>query len=101
MQCQIPHHLAESLGTDTFDLTWTLHYLGLALERQGKLAEAESLYREILMIRQKLSANPRGQLLMTLANVLRKQGKHSEADALLPLTIGSFRKQAELGEIDA
>jgi tetratricopeptide (TPR) repeat protein len=86
---------------DRFGFTWTLHYLGLALERQGKLAEAENTYREILMIRQKLSANPRGQLLMALAGVLRKQGKRSEADALLPSTVDAFRKQADLGELDA
>jgi len=65
------------------------------------LAEAESSYREVLAIREKLSVNPRGHLLLQLAGVLRNQGKAADADALFPQAIAAFRIQADGGEVDA
>src|ERR1044071_4963939 len=86
---------------ENFDLTYALGSLGEVLERQGKFAEAESAYWEVLEIRQRLSAKPRGYLLLHLAGVVRRQGRASEANALIPDAIAAFRNQSDLGEIEA
>jgi tetratricopeptide (TPR) repeat protein len=86
---------------ENFDLTYALGSLAQVLEQQGKFAEAESAYCEVLEIRQRLSAKPRGALLLHLAAVLRRQGRVSEADALIPDAIAAFRDQSDLGEIEA
>ena len=56
----------------------SLDNLADVLQAQGKLAEAETMYREALAMRRKLLGNEHPDVaisLINLADVLRKQGE--------------------------
>jgi tetratricopeptide (TPR) repeat protein len=67
-------------------------------EENTAVANALS-YREAQTIRKRLSANPRGPLLMALAGVLRKQGHLSEAEAIVRDATKAFPAQVDAEEI--
>jgi tetratricopeptide (TPR) repeat protein len=91
----------KALGDENIDLAWSLQDLGLVLEHEGKLAEAERLYFEVLEIRKKLSLNPRRFLVEHLTDVLRLQGKLSEQKTTLEAAADAFRNAANSGDIEA
>ena len=79
--------LVEGLqGPDSPQLPRTLNYRALTRECQGKLAEAEELYRKARRLQED---NPRAfpvthfATLWRLANVLDRRGRHARARALL------------------
>lgn len=69
--------------------------LGSILQAEGKLEEAEAMYRRALAIRHKLygDAHPSlSQSLNNLATVLRDQKKLSEAEQLMRESLAMRRK---------
>jgi Flp pilus assembly protein TadD len=66
----------------------TLHNLGGLLLRQGKVAEAEDMFRQALAIDK---ANPRPR--NNLGLILRKQGKLTEAEEMLREAVALERKE--------
>ena len=60
--------------------TWTLHDLGIALQKQGKWAEALGVYEESLAICRELSdRHGEGKTLNNMGGVYQSQGRWAEA----------------------
>jgi tetratricopeptide (TPR) repeat protein len=76
----------KALGEDHPHIAFSYNDLAVALNAQGKYAEAEALHRRALAIRLKAwgEGHPdTAQSYNNLAFILRTQGKHGEAEALL------------------
>ena len=89
------------LGEDHPDTLQSLHDLGEMLENQGKLAEAETCYRDALTRRRKvLGEEHRATLgsMVSLGNLLRSRGAFAEAEPLLVSAVEKFRRV--LGDAD-
>lgn len=60
--------------------------LGLALSAQGKRAEAETLFRMVLAIQQRVLGREQSDTLSTAGNLaveLKAQGQNAEAETIL------------------
>jgi hypothetical protein len=71
---------------DHRDTAQTISTLAVILRGQGRLAEAEPMFRQCLEMRKKVLSPGDEQVLNSvrnLAEVLRWQGKSAEADGLL------------------
>ena len=76
---------AEKLGADHTDALMAKMNLATLLKNQGKTAEAEALYQEVIAgYTEKLGADHTDTLdaKMNLATLLKYQGKTAEAEAL-------------------
>src|SRR5258708_10925491 len=69
------------LGNEHQDVAPSLANLAILLDSEGKLSEAEAMYREALPVRAKLPGSEQSNVatwLGNLANLLERQGKISE-----------------------
>jgi len=72
-------------GDEHPNVASSLHVLADLLRQQGKLSQAEPLYREALAIRRKAQGDTNPKVaaeIKALAEVLDAQGMSAEADAL-------------------
>ena len=74
----------EALGVDDEDtLTTVKNSIGIFLQEQGKLKEAETYYRRALEGRQRILGRDHPNTVNSVSNlVLQQQGKLKEAEAL-------------------
>jgi tetratricopeptide (TPR) repeat protein len=88
-------------GTSGIRLADGLSYLGILLETEGSLSEAEELHREALVIWRKLFGEEGGKVVWSLesySRVLRAEGKTAEAETLWRETLEYWRKKLETAD---
>lgn len=86
---------AERFGSEDPRLVGTLHNLGVLYEIQGRYAEAETLLKRVLAIREKtLGANHREvvRTLNSLAEVYNAQARYAEAEPLFRKALATRQK---------
>jgi len=85
----------QALGPENPDTILTRHRLAIALDLEGKNAEAEMEYRAVLMLEEKVLGAEDPNTLKTrnnLAGVLIQQGKYVDAEAALRALISLREK---------
>jgi Flp pilus assembly protein TadD len=63
----------------------SMNNLAIALDKQGKYAEAEGMHRQTLKLREMVLGKDHADTLASMNNLaesLRPQGKHVEAEAM-------------------
>ncbi|PWU17170.1 MAG: serine/threonine protein kinase [Verrucomicrobia bacterium] len=111
MQRQAIDRRRAALGgaEDDLKVAASLNSLGVALEREGKLAEAEPVYREGLALRHKLQGAENAELaknLSNLGNLLWRLNRLAEAEAAYLEALSISKKtlghgSAQVGAITA
>ncbi len=92
---QSPEDQAEEAATGTAEDTEALHKKAGALLQEGKLPEAEAVYRTIVrQVKARLGKDHPGYgaALYELSRVLSGQSKHAEAEELLRRALAVFEK---------
>eukprot|EP00964_Phaeocystis_antarctica_P116692 scaffold80604_cov57-Phaeocystis_antarctica.AAC.1 len=80
-----------------------MNNVAIMLESQGRLTEAEALYRETLVARRAEGGDRAPNTLVALGNLalnLREQGKLAEAEPLLRESLAAFREVSGNGDRD-
>ena len=85
--------MQKNLLGDPREMAMTLTRLAGLASQQGKLAEAEQRYRDLLAVQQKMAGNASEATMTKLMTVLRQQGKPDEVIALQKEILASKRRQ--------
>jgi tetratricopeptide (TPR) repeat protein len=83
---EVSNHLSQRYGRASAEMALTLSGLGVALQSQGKLAEAESLFRAAMDTRRKVLGSQAYQVdwaIMRLTEVMEAEGRSAEAETLV------------------
>ena len=97
---QSPEDEVDGAGTGTEEDAEALHVKASALVQEGKIPEAEGVYRTILRrVKARLGKDHPGYAaaLYELARVLSAQSKHAEAEELLRRALAVFEKTPGAG----